>query len=525
MNVSRHIKFCANIVISGMLLVSMLATGAPSDEAGKITFLLGKAFINGSQKAKVGSAIREGDVVETLGNGHVHIRFVDGGLVSVRPDSRLSIEHYRYDPVQPSNSIIKFDLNQGVMRSISGTGAKSARDKFRLNTPIAAIGVRGTDFVVKASDELVQAIVNEGAIVVAPFSNACNAGSVGPCHTNSVELNGGTQQLLELSNLYDSPRLIPLSAEFRTELGSSDTTNSSNSNQSSDTSSDEENADSDNEDSSNSDMSSDEESTASDDVADSSDSDVITDEQSVALSEDEVSNSLTQDEDTAIENTILFPQYYAHTIKSLTEAGVSESEAKSIIEDLNATDFSDPKNYDQYDATSQFAWGRYKPPVEVKYDSLVTFDTQAEVNRRYVTQLPSLVNGLPQTTLLYSSSKDLPIDSTLGIVSFNLSASQMNFYTHSGNVERMDVRNAALNVDFTRGEFETSLTLDSSLTSEIMLTTKGTVDSQTGVFNSDTNSDTESFTGATTHDGSSSAYMFYKEVENGTIEGATLWDR
>ena len=35
------------------------------------------------------------------------------------------------------------------MRSITGQWGEAARDRFRLNTPIAAIGVRGTDFIVE----------------------------------------------------------------------------------------------------------------------------------------------------------------------------------------------------------------------------------------------------------------------------------------------------------------------------------------------------------------------------------------
>lgn len=215
----RSIKFCANFCLALICVLSLSAYAdqTPVRSAGVVTFTLGKAYINEDNKVVVGTQINQGDVIETLSNGHVHIRFVDDGLVSVRPDSKLSIEQYQYNAQHPDDSIIKFDLEEGVMRSISGQGAKAARDKFRLNTPIAAIGVRGTDFVVKASSNLIQAVVNEGAIVVAPFSNQCDASALGPC-ANSVELSSAAQQLLELSSLYDTPRLVPLSAAFSSDL-------------------------------------------------------------------------------------------------------------------------------------------------------------------------------------------------------------------------------------------------------------------------------------------------------------------
>ena len=192
-------------------MLSVAVKAAPENDAGEVTFLLGQAFINGTTPVSIGSKVGSGDVIQTLGNGHVHIRFIDGGLVSVRPESRLAIEHYGYNETHPSKSVIKFNLEEGVMRSISGNGAKAARDKFRLNTPIAAIGVRGTDFVIKASDEFLQAFVNEGAIIVAPYSDECTISSIGPCQANTVELSSLSNQLLEFSSLEESPMLLSLS--------------------------------------------------------------------------------------------------------------------------------------------------------------------------------------------------------------------------------------------------------------------------------------------------------------------------
>lgn len=42
---------------------------------------------------------------------------------------------------------VRFKLETGVARAISGTAAESAKDRFRLNTPLVAIGVRGTDLL------------------------------------------------------------------------------------------------------------------------------------------------------------------------------------------------------------------------------------------------------------------------------------------------------------------------------------------------------------------------------------------
>lgn len=187
-------------------------TSSDTAEVGKVQIVLGKVYVENSQNQreslKPGSTIRVSDSIYTAANGHVHIRFTDGGLVSVRPGSRLDVVRYDYDPERPEQSSVKFNLEEGVTRSISGDAAKSARQRFRLNTPIAAIGVRGTDFVVSATDSTTRALVNEGAIVMAPYSDQCSASSFGPCALNAVELTGTSLQIIELDGTTPAPRLL-----------------------------------------------------------------------------------------------------------------------------------------------------------------------------------------------------------------------------------------------------------------------------------------------------------------------------
>jgi len=163
----------------GSLLASALASasGVPlAPVIGEITLVLGKADVRRADgavvPATVGLSVHVSDLIETNARGHVHVRFVDNALVSVRPQSRLEILRYDYDPAHPADSAVKMNLIEGETHAISGEAAKAARQNYRMNTPIAAIGVRGTDYTVTASRGAVTAIVNEGAIVVAPFPAA-----------------------------------------------------------------------------------------------------------------------------------------------------------------------------------------------------------------------------------------------------------------------------------------------------------------------------------------------------------------
>lgn len=182
---------------------------------GEITTVIGQASVIGStgpQAAHRGQSVRVGDRIETTVGGHIHIRFLDGGLVSVRPSSRLLIEDYR-NADQSGLAAIKFRLEDGVMRSVTGQWGEAHRDRFRLNTPIAAIGVKGTDFIVKTQGEGTYASVNSGAIVMAPLEGSC-ARTLGPCiGQGAIVLSADMHNtMLEYKLQGDSaaPRLVPL---------------------------------------------------------------------------------------------------------------------------------------------------------------------------------------------------------------------------------------------------------------------------------------------------------------------------
>ena len=165
------------------LLFLPFGTTASAQPVGEVLFAVGSASVQGSSGSSLqrGSFVSVGDVLETGSGSHVHIRFVDGALLSVRPNSRLAIDQYQFDAERPQASQVKFQLREGTARSITGKAGESAKERFRLNTPVAAVGVRGTDFVTATSALRTSVVVNTGAVVVAPLGQGCSADSLGPC--------------------------------------------------------------------------------------------------------------------------------------------------------------------------------------------------------------------------------------------------------------------------------------------------------------------------------------------------------
>ena len=160
------------------VLAGMGSLAQAAQVVGEVTLTIGKSKIERSAneaEPQKGGSVQEGDVIRTSDNGHVHIRFIDGARVSVRPNSVFHIHEFKYSPADPAASVVRLSLDSGEARSISGAAAQAAKERFRLNTPLVAIGVKGTDFVTQVSKDVIRVTVNQGAIVMAPFDSGCKA--------------------------------------------------------------------------------------------------------------------------------------------------------------------------------------------------------------------------------------------------------------------------------------------------------------------------------------------------------------
>ena len=193
------------MLMMGLLVAASLACAG---EAGRIVFVAGDVQIAG-QRVAAGSAVSEGDELATGSDGYAYMKTVDNGFFILRPNTRARITAYHIDSQNPANTRIKFDLLSGVARSISGEAVKQARQNFRFNTPVAAIGVRGTDFTVFTDQQTTRIAVISGGIVVSGFSAACDPKGKGPCEgPASRELFAGQAGLLQVNNGQAVPQLL-----------------------------------------------------------------------------------------------------------------------------------------------------------------------------------------------------------------------------------------------------------------------------------------------------------------------------
>jgi len=193
---------------------------ALAGEAGHVVFTTGQAQV-AHRPAAQDMAVQEGDDLTTGADGYVYVKTIDNGFLILRPNTIAKIVAYSIDAKDPSKTRVKFELTQGVAREISGQGVKAARQNFRFNTPVAAIGVRGTDFTVYTDQQTTRVAVLSGGVVMSGFDANCSAAGTGPCEGREArELFAGQAGLLlqvergkPVPQLLQNPALLPDQAE------------------------------------------------------------------------------------------------------------------------------------------------------------------------------------------------------------------------------------------------------------------------------------------------------------------------
>ena len=134
------------------LIIGLLVAGSAWAEIGSVTEASGTAIIKrGKDTIQIakGTQIKVNDKVETK-NGKVKIVFKDDTNVTVTESSSLVIDDFVYDPKSGAGKL-GLKAAAGTVRYVSGSIAKDPKN-VKINTPTAAIAVRGTDFVMAVSE-------------------------------------------------------------------------------------------------------------------------------------------------------------------------------------------------------------------------------------------------------------------------------------------------------------------------------------------------------------------------------------
>jgi hypothetical protein len=148
---ARRSPYCLFVLA---LLSLAMAPARAAELAGQVTMVTGEVSIQtagAGKPAGVGDALHAGDSIISGADGELQADLEDGGMIAVRPNSVFRIDGYRANGDDEDSSV--FSLLKGAVRSVTGFIGKVAPENYRINTPTATIGVRGTDHEVVVIDD------------------------------------------------------------------------------------------------------------------------------------------------------------------------------------------------------------------------------------------------------------------------------------------------------------------------------------------------------------------------------------
>ncbi|MFZ1640533.1 MAG: FecR family protein [Candidatus Contendobacter sp.] len=134
--------------IAGWLFTAVGYAESPAGVAGYVTRVRGEVVSEaaaGRQKLVLGHALHLGDRIVTGVDARLEARMQDGMVVTLGEKTEFVIQQVMGVTSNSNNSV--FELVKGVFRSITAqTEAKPQhREPSRVETPVATIGIRGTE--------------------------------------------------------------------------------------------------------------------------------------------------------------------------------------------------------------------------------------------------------------------------------------------------------------------------------------------------------------------------------------------
>ena len=102
-----------------------------------------------TEPVAIGDHVYQSDTIVTAAGGTVGITFADNSMMSLGPDSRLALDEFKFDTTTHEG---EFDssLQKGTLAVKSGQIVHQTPEAMHIRTPAAVLGVRGTEFVVRA---------------------------------------------------------------------------------------------------------------------------------------------------------------------------------------------------------------------------------------------------------------------------------------------------------------------------------------------------------------------------------------
>ncbi len=134
------------VILLVLLISNTLFAGVATVKTikGKVEVKRNKNVIS----LKIGSALKNGDIIMSKENSSIGITFDDGSLLSLGEKAIFVIKKFKVDPSQKEYDV-DLDLKRGKAMFSSGKIGKLSPKSLKFHIPEGIIGIRGTKFIVE----------------------------------------------------------------------------------------------------------------------------------------------------------------------------------------------------------------------------------------------------------------------------------------------------------------------------------------------------------------------------------------
>lgn len=203
----RFLSLCfLSLIFSGSLFThSVLA----ADIAGRIIMARGDVqAINNKgaiRQLKRRDSIYSHEIIKTGIDSKVQIRFIDNALLALKAESELNIKAYVYSEVNDKDNQVLMELVAGGFRTLTGKIGKGNKEAYKVNTPVASIGIRGTLYDVQISFDKIIAGVWKGGISLDTAQGQFNLGLNSNFDFGEISAGGAFTGLLTPPETFSPP--------------------------------------------------------------------------------------------------------------------------------------------------------------------------------------------------------------------------------------------------------------------------------------------------------------------------------
>ena len=144
-------------LLSSVSAYAAAAQGYVHEVRGDVQTVLGSGK---SVKTEKNQGLTDNTTITTGANSNVIIKFIDGTVIALNQNTSFTIQKYDYNEKAPSTMTALFSMLRGGLRVVTGAMSQRNREGFKLATPSATIGIRGTEFIVQRINPTYLSVIN-----------------------------------------------------------------------------------------------------------------------------------------------------------------------------------------------------------------------------------------------------------------------------------------------------------------------------------------------------------------------------